>query len=59
MHPRVVLEKSPHIYFVAEGAERFASEHGIQLIDNSELVLPREIERWKNAAEQRYLPRSR
>ncbi len=27
---RVVLEKSPHIYFVAEGAERFASEHGIQ-----------------------------
>jgi L-asparaginase / beta-aspartyl-peptidase len=52
---RVVLEKSPHIYFVAEGAERFASEHGIQLIDNSELVLPREVERWKNAAEQRYL----
>jgi len=52
---RVVLEKSPHIYFVAEGAERFASEHGISLIDNSDLVLPREIERWKNAAEQRYL----
>ncbi len=52
---RVVLEKSPHIYFVAEGAERFASEHGISLVDNSELVLPREIERWKGAAEQRYL----
>jgi L-asparaginase / beta-aspartyl-peptidase len=52
---RVVLEKSPHIYFVAEGAERFASEHGIPLIDNQELVLPREVERWKNAAEQRYL----
>lgn len=52
---RVVLEKSPHIYFVAEGAERFAHEHGIPLVDNSELVLPREIERWKNAAEQRYL----
>jgi L-asparaginase / beta-aspartyl-peptidase len=52
---RVVLEKSPHIYFVAEGAERFASENGIALIENSALVLPREIERWKNAAEQRYL----
>ena len=52
---RVVLEKSPHIYFVAEGAERFAAEHGIPLIENSELVLPREVERWKNAAEQRYL----
>ena len=48
---RVVLEKSPHIYFVAEGAERFASEHGIPLIDNSELILPREVERWKSAAE--------
>jgi beta-aspartyl-peptidase (threonine type) len=52
---RVVLEKSPHVYFVAEGAERFANEHGIPLIDNRELVLPREIERWKNASEQRYL----
>jgi beta-aspartyl-peptidase (threonine type) len=52
---RVVLEKSPHIYFVAEGAERFAAEHGIPLIENSGLVLPREVERWKNAAEQRYL----
>lgn len=52
---RLVLEKSPHIYFVAEGAERFASEHGIVLIENEELVLPREIERWKNAAEQQYL----
>lgn len=52
---RVVLEKSPHLYFVAEGAERFASENGLRLIDNSELILPREIERWKSAAEQRYL----
>ncbi len=52
---RVVLEKSPHIYFVAEGAERFASENGISLIENSDLVLPREVERWKSAAEQRYL----
>jgi len=52
---RVVLEKSPHLYFVADGAERFASENGIRLIDNSELILPREVERWKNAAEQRYL----
>jgi beta-aspartyl-peptidase (threonine type) len=52
---RVVLEKSPHCYFVAEGAERFAEENGMPLIENSELVLPREVERWKNAAEQRYL----
>lgn len=52
---RVVLEKSPHCYFVAEGAERFAEEQGMALVDNSELILPREVERWKSAAEQRYL----
>ena len=46
---RLVLEKSPHVYFVAEGAERFAASHGMPLIDNSELVLPRERERLLEA----------
>jgi beta-aspartyl-peptidase (threonine type) len=46
---RLVLEKSPHIYFVAEGAERFAQAHGMALIDNSELVLDRERERLAHA----------
>jgi beta-aspartyl-peptidase (threonine type) len=41
---RKVLEESPHVYFVGAGAERFAEEHGIQLCDNSELVVAREIE---------------
>jgi beta-aspartyl-peptidase (threonine type) len=52
---RVVLEKSPHIYLVAEGAERFAADNGIPMVDNNALVLPREVERWKTAEEQRYL----
>jgi beta-aspartyl-peptidase (threonine type) len=39
---RLVLEKSPHVYFVGEGAEAFAAEHGLPLIDNRELVVPRE-----------------
>src|SRR3954451_4365772 len=46
---RKVLSESPHVYFVAEGAERFAAEHGIELIDNKDLVLPRELERLKKA----------
>src|SRR5205085_8061340 len=46
---RKVLSESPHVYFVADGAERFASQHGIALIDNKELVLPREVERLKKA----------
>ncbi len=39
---RLVLEQSPHVYFVGEGAEAFAAEQGVVLIDNSELVVPRE-----------------
>jgi beta-aspartyl-peptidase (threonine type) len=39
---RKVLHESPHVYLVAEGAERFAAEHGIPLINNEELVLDRE-----------------
>lgn len=42
---RLVLDKSPHIYFVGEGAESFAAEHGLPLIQNQELVLLREQER--------------
>src|SRR5689334_4050185 len=44
---RKVLSESPHVYFVAEGAERFAQEHGIPLCENQDLVIPREIERLR------------
>jgi L-asparaginase / beta-aspartyl-peptidase len=40
---RKVLDESPHVYLVAEGAERFAQQHGIQLCDNRELVIEREV----------------
>ena len=46
---RLVLEQSPHVYFVGEGAERFAQSHGMDLIDNSELVLDRERQRLAEA----------
>lgn len=42
---RIVLEQSPHVYFVGPGAEQFAAAHGMPLIDNAELVLDRERER--------------
>ncbi len=46
---RLVLDKSPHVYFVGEGAEEFARQHGMALIDNSELVLDRERGRLAEA----------
>ena len=55
---RLVLDKSPHVYFVGTGAERFARQHGMPLCDNMELVIPREQERLykAQAAERAGLP---
>jgi beta-aspartyl-peptidase (threonine type) len=44
---RKVLSESPHVYFVAEGAERFAREHGIPHCKNEDLIIPRELERLR------------
>lgn len=46
---RLVLDRSPHVYFVGAGAEEFAQSHGMTLIDNSELVLDRERQRLADA----------
>ena len=50
---RKVLEESPHVYFVGEGAERFAAQHGMELCENEELVIPREIEHLRQAKARR------
>jgi beta-aspartyl-peptidase (threonine type) len=44
---RKILSESPHVYFVAEGAERFAAEHGIPLCQNEDLIISREVERLR------------
>ena len=44
---RKILSESPHVYFVADGAERFAAQHGIALCKNEDLIIPREVERLR------------
>src|SRR5437763_8511382 len=44
---RKILSESPHVYFVAEGAERFAAQHGIELCSNQDLIIAREVERLR------------
>ena len=44
---RKILSESPHVYFVGEGAEKFAAEHGVPLCRNEDLVVPREVERLR------------
>jgi beta-aspartyl-peptidase (threonine type) len=45
---RAILEKSPHMMLVAQGAERFAKEHGIPLCAPEELVSAAEREAWSH-----------
>jgi beta-aspartyl-peptidase (threonine type) len=49
---RLVLDKSPHVYFVGPGAEQFAASHGMALIENGELVLDRERLRLADAQQK-------
>ena len=42
---RLILSESPHVYFVAQGAENFVAGLGMELIDNRELVIDRERRR--------------
>jgi beta-aspartyl-peptidase (threonine type) len=44
---RKILSESPHVYFVGDGAEKFAAEHGVPICKNEDLVIPREIERLR------------
>jgi L-asparaginase / beta-aspartyl-peptidase len=44
---RKILSESPHVYFVAEGAEQFAAEHGVPLCRNEDLIIAREVERLR------------
>ena len=49
---RKILEESPHVYLVSEGAERFAQEHGIALCQNEDLITPREVEHLRRSQSQ-------
>ncbi|MGC1451830.1 MAG: isoaspartyl peptidase/L-asparaginase, partial [Candidatus Sulfotelmatobacter sp.] len=49
---RKILSESPHVYFVGEGAEQFAAEHGIALCKNEDLVIAREVERLREYQEE-------
>lgn len=44
---RTVMDKSEHILLVGKGAQRFALEHGIPQCKQDDLLVGRELERWK------------
>ncbi|WCJ35805.1 Isoaspartyl peptidase/L-asparaginase [Euphorbia peplus] len=48
---RLVMEKTPHIYLGFDGAEAFARDQGIEIIESSHFVTPENIERLQQAKE--------
>ena len=45
---RLVMEKSPHVMMAGEGAEKFAEENGVEMVDNSYFI----TEKRKKALER-------
>ena len=46
---RLVMEKTPHVMLVGEGAEEFAKSQGVELVSPYSFFNEREWERYKNA----------
>jgi beta-aspartyl-peptidase (threonine type) len=50
---RLVMEKSEHVLLTGMGAVRFAKENGIQQCRRDDLLVARELQRWKTLQSQR------
>lgn len=51
---RRILEDCPHMMLAAEGAERFAADHGIALCDPELLISEAEREAWRKCKEGKH-----
>ena len=51
---RAVMEKSPHVLFTNKGAEKFAAEHGLEIVDPKYFFTERrwkQIQKWRKQQE--------
>ena len=44
---KAVMESRQHVFFVGEGAERFARDQGFLVVQQEELITPRQRQRWQ------------
>jgi beta-aspartyl-peptidase (threonine type) len=51
---RKILEHSNHMMLVAQGAERFATQHGLALCDPKELISDAEREAWSRCKQDKH-----
>ncbi|EPS61830.1 hypothetical protein M569_12962, partial [Genlisea aurea] len=48
---RLVMERTPHIYLAFDGAEEFAREQGVEMVDPTEFITAENISRLQQAKE--------
>ena len=49
---RMVMEKSPHVMMVGKGAEKFAQENGVKLVDNSYFIVKERYDQYLKMKEK-------
>ncbi len=58
LHPisiaKKIIEKTPHVFLIGEGAEKFASSEGFQKVPLDSLVVPKRFHEWEEQKEKRY-----
>ncbi|RYX83026.1 isoaspartyl peptidase/L-asparaginase [bacterium] len=52
---RAVMERSPHVLLIGSGAERFAAEQDLEIVDPSYFHTMRQYERWELARRENRL----
>lgn len=50
---RIVLEQTPHVLIVGEGAIRLASQNGLELCDPAEMIVERRLARFQQMIESK------
>lgn len=50
---RVVMDKSPHVLLMGEGAEKFGREHGFEMMPNSYFQTERRRKQWERLQEKK------
>ncbi|MCB9284108.1 MAG: isoaspartyl peptidase/L-asparaginase [Lewinellaceae bacterium] len=55
---RAVMERSPHVFLVGQGAEQFALEQSLDTVPNSYFLTERRIEAWRQTHPDEMLPQT-
>lgn len=49
---RIVMEKSPHVLMISDGAEEFAKQNGVELVDNSYFIVKERYDQYLKMKER-------